>query len=167
LNISARIDDLISIPEVIAANAFQPSLTGLRISEVAASEHVARFLGLEPSSAVFLVQRLYLASRRPAVWVVDFIPRGLVPQREVWQEFTGDMLLFFREHLRRPIEYAVAAIDVVRADPTCAHHLRVRRGTGVLRIEQTAFTAENEPVAFSWGFHRPGVVTYRTIRKTR
>ncbi|MDR7428191.1 MAG: GntR family transcriptional regulator [Armatimonadota bacterium] len=166
-NISARLDELISIPEVIAANAFQPSMTGLRITEVEASDQVAESLKLEPSSAVYLVQRLYLASGRPAVWVTDFIPTGLVPRRDLWVEFTGDMLQFFRKQLRRPMEYAVAAIDVVDADPACARHLRVRPGTGVLRIQQTAFTAGNVPVTYSLGYHRPGVVTYRAIRKVR
>ncbi len=166
-NISARIDELISIPEVIAANAFQPAMTSLRITEVEAPDDVAESLGLEPSGVVYLVQRLYLASGRPAVWVTDFIPRGVVPGRDVWREFTGDMLQFFRERLHRPMEYAVAAIDVVDADSVCARHLRVRPGTGILRIQQTAFTSGSFPVAYSLGYHRPRVVTYRTVRKVR
>lgn len=164
--ISARIDELISFPELIGAHGFSPEMTDLHIGRIEGSEAVTRALGLPPGSPVLFVQRGYLASGRPSVWVSDFLPVGLILEETGWAAFSGDMLEFLKT-AGHPVAYAVARVGVEEADRAIARRLRVKAGTGVLRIEQTAYTTDNRPVVYSISYQRPGVITYQVIRKTR
>jgi GntR family transcriptional regulator len=165
--ISARIDELISFPELIAAHGFEPEMTDLRISRIEGSASVTAALMLPPAAPVLLVQRLYLASGRPAVWMSDLLPAALVTDQTAWAAFTGDMLAFLRTTVAAPVAYAVARVSVEEVDRRIARRLRVKAGAGVLRIEQTAYTATNRPVVYSISHQRPGIITYQVIRKVR
>lgn len=165
--ISARIDELISFPELISAHGFTPEMADLQIRRIEGSEVVTRSLSLPPGSPVVLVQRAYLASGRPSVWVSDFLPVALILDETTWTAFSGDMLEFLKTAAQHPVAYAVARVGVEEADRLVARRLRVKAGAGVLRIEQTAYTAGNQPVVYSISHQRPGVITYQVIRKTR
>lgn len=165
--ISTRIDELISFPELIASHGFRPEMAELQIRRIEGSETVSASLGLAPGSPVLLVQRAYLADGRRSVWVSDFLPAGLISDDALRTAFTGDMLEFLKTAVRRPVAYAVARVGVEEADRAIARRLRVKAGAGVLRIEQTAYTLDNRPVVYSISYQRPGVITYQVIRKTR
>jgi len=164
--IDARIDELISFPELIATHGFKPEMADLQIRRIEGSDAVTRSLGLPAGSPIVLVQRAYLASGRPSVWMSDFLPADLILDETRWSAFSGDMLEFLKT-ARHPVAYAVARVGVEEADRTIARRLRVKNGAGVLRIEQTAYTAGNRPVVYSISYQRPGVITYQVIRKTR
>lgn len=165
--ISARIDELVSFPALIAAHGFTPEMTDLNISRIEGSGAVTEALGLAAGAQIQLVQRLYRASGRPAAWISDFLPAGLVPNAAAWEGFEGDMLAFLRTTARAPVAYAVAKVGVEEADRTLARRLRVKPGAGVMRVEQTAYTAGNRPVVYSISHQRPGVIMYQVIRKVR
>jgi GntR family transcriptional regulator len=165
--ISARIDDLISIPRTIADHGLIPKMSALAIETTRPPERVARALGLPARTEVYFVERLYLASGRPAVWVNDYLPAHLVSDRALWEDFNGDMLQFLGTTCQSPVAYAVATIDVTDADAVHASHLRVGVGTGLLRITHTAYTATNAAVNYSIGYHRPGLISYSLIRNAR
>jgi len=164
--IRARIDELISFPELIAAHGFEPQMVDLQISRIEGSAAVTQALELPASAPVVLVQRAYLASGRPSVLVSDFLPPALGDPAP-WAAFTGDMLEFLKTQGGTPVAYAVAQVSVEEADRAIARRLQVAAGAGVLRIEQTAYTAGNQPVVYSISHQRPGVITYQVIRKVR
>jgi GntR family transcriptional regulator len=165
--ITARLDELISIPQVIAANGYRPRMAGLAVERIAPPRAAAEALALDRGEPVYRVRRVYLAGRQPAVWVHDYVPAAVVGDQERLRAFDGDMLRFLAEHCGRPVAYAVTTVDVVEADADQAAALRIPRGAGVLRLIQTAYTAANNAVIHSIGYNRAGLIRYSLIRRAR
>jgi GntR family transcriptional regulator len=164
---AARLDTLISLPQIITANGFSPRMTDLKIDSVDASAAVARALGLRRRAKVHRVRRLCLASGRPAVLITDLLPDRVLGSRDRWRAFGGDMLEFLRDVCGAPVTYAVAVLEVRPADTATATALRIPAGEGILRITQTAYTTGNSAVVYSTGDHRPGMITYSLLRMAR
>jgi GntR family transcriptional regulator len=163
--INARVDELLSIPQLISKNGLRPEMTNLEVRRVSAPRATTRALRLPAGSNVTVVRRLYLANGRPAVWAIDYLPDPNLATSPAWEEFQGDLLAFLREQVGKPVAYATAAISLREADQATALELRLKPRTSVLWIDQVAYTAHHEPVAHSIGANSPGMIRFHVFRR--
>src|SRR4029077_17371056 len=80
LGIPARIDFAYEFTELITAAGFAADVKTLEISPDCADAEAARRLGIQPGTPMLRVRKLFLADGRPAIYVDEVLPTGLIAE---------------------------------------------------------------------------------------
>jgi GntR family transcriptional regulator len=141
------------VRDLIEASGAEHAVIDAQIGFVAAPEHVARALELDPSAPVVVLERTRTADRRPVVRTVDHLDRGIV-------ERAGAPLLpdisfyeWLHDHCGIAVAYGVAQVEARFAAPGLAGHLGIAPEAPVLTLVQVDYTAAGSPVLHSEEFH--------------
>ena len=158
------IDSLLSVFEIVRRSGYTPAVTNVSISDVHVPTKVAKALDLPANDFVKRIVRTVTANDSPAIYLIDFLPYP--PEDLAICEFDGETLSqFLRKTYNLSLGYAMTAISVAGASREVSQALAITKGAPVLHIEQTAYTENKEPVVYSLGYYREGIVTYTVMRR--
>ncbi len=159
------IDALWSVFDIVSRSGFRPSISDVTITDEVMHQKANRTLQLPSDARVTEISRTVMADEQPGVYLQDYIaPTGSAHQ---FQSFDGETLAQFlwdQCHIR--LSYALSNISVMGASHDISHALSVPLGAPILFIEQTAYTEQHDPVVYSLGFYREGLITYTVTRHT-
>lgn len=159
------IDALWSVFDIVRRSGFTPSVSGVTITDEVTHAKASRTLKLSPDTPLTEISRTIMADKQPGVYLQDYItPTGSSHQ---FQSFDGETLSqFLRDQCHIRLSYALSNISVMGASHDISNALSVPLGAPILFIEQTAYTDNHDPVVYSLGFYREGLVTYAATRHT-
>jgi GntR family transcriptional regulator len=170
--IDRGIDELFALHDAIELMGYKPGM-GEHAVAVETSKAAADELGLMPDVPLVHLVRVRLADGRPVILCDDFFPRRLLdgqdrltPEGSAAEIVAGGSLYgWFEERLGLVIDSALTGIEPVSADEQMAAALRVQRGTALLRLRQTHYTAEGEAVLYSENVHNSDVIHFHVQRR--
>jgi GntR family transcriptional regulator len=171
--IARGIDELFSLHQTIEQLGHRPS-TGLCEISLDEGNEVARSeLQLAPDESVCRVRRIRLADERPVSLCHDYFPCSLLRSShlghagELANEIatTGSLYLWLEKRLGASIDSAMAHIESVNASPDQATALDLPPGTALLRLRQTHFTQDGQPVLYSDSLHSTAFMNFHVRRR--
>lgn len=132
----------------------------LSTKRVAASEIVARRLGLAIGAAVFEIQRLRYLNREPISVDVSYFPLALGERLAREDLAARDVFVILENDLGQHLTHADVQIEAISADETLARHLRIDEASPLLRIERLTH-ADDKPIDFEFLYYRGDAFQYR------
>jgi len=171
--IERGIDELFSLHQTIEQLGHRPSTGETSITLHAQHANAREELRLAPSEALCGVRRVRLADERPVILCEDYFPRRLLDGEEdqdstrLAQEIAnaGSLYLWLEKRLGASIDSAMAHIECVNCTPDDAGALELPAGTALLRLRQTHFTKDGQPVLYSDSLHSTAFMHFHVRRR--
>jgi GntR family transcriptional regulator len=127
----------------------------LVLSQVPASETVARQLNLAPGEAVVELERVRSIDGEPHVLVATYLPAVLVPGLDR-RDMSGSTSLYriLREEYELPVVSGVRRVEAVVAEARQARLLGTEKGAPLLCLRSTGYTTGKRALDYFIAFHR-------------
>jgi GntR family transcriptional regulator len=171
--IERGIDELFSLHQTIQQLGHRPSTGETSISLNAQHALAREELRLAPTEALCGVRRVRLADDRPVILCEDYFPKRLL-SREQAQNPTrlareiagaGSLYVWLEQRLGASIDWAMAHIESVNCTAKDAAALELPPGTALLRLRQTHFTKDSQPVLYSDSLHSTAFMYFHVRRR--
>ena len=147
--------DRLSSFETFAREAGRDIQTdSLVIEESVADEDMARALAIPVGAPILVVPRTKIYKGTPVAWLVDHVPRDLLPPEVMRAEFSGSVLDVLLAHDELHVDYAECEIEPVSFSEEIAARLGVEPGTVGLFMDELVYTDDAKPVVRCLGWHR-------------
>ncbi len=159
------LERLESILQMALRQGMRVEMRGLEVREEAAAPDVASRLQLAPGASLLAVRRVMGVDGRPAAYLEDFLPPGVLATEDFEAGFAGSVLDRLRQKPALRLTHAVAEIVPVDADRALAERLQVRPGQALLLLEETLFDETEQPVEFSRNYFVPNYFRFHVVRR--
>ncbi len=167
IQLTNRIDELVSIPKMLAGTGHTPSVSNLEIDLCQGPSDGHQILDIPDEKEIYFVCRLYRADGRPAIYIQEYIRPFYEAALPDWDDFSGDMVEFIEQESRVKIDHVYARIKIAQTPADIAKILDVKPGLPLLMMMHTAYSVEGQPVSYSQSYHRSDFVNYDVVRKRR
>lgn len=172
-SIERGIDELFSLHQTIAGLGHRPSTGPCTITPNVEHAIARDELQLASHEPMCEVRRVRLADDRPVILCQDYFSQRLITKdhplnpNQLSAEIAeaGSLYLWFEERLGTSIDSAMAYIASVNATSEEASALDLAPGTALLRLRQTHFTKEGQPVLYSDSLHSPAFMHFHVRRR--
>jgi len=159
------LDATVSYTAMIRETGQDPGEIMLSSTRREATAHERVRLGLERPADVTEVERVRLAGTRRVIYSRDRIPCALLDR--VSDDELSASLYVVLDWAGHAVERATARLTPTVADGLEGAHLEVRRGTPLLRIEQTDYDRSGRAVMLSDEWHVADAFTLVVNRRSR
>jgi GntR family transcriptional regulator len=122
-------------------------------------------LDLEEGENVVQISWVMEASGRPVAYLVDILPEGLIPVKEIRREFNGSILDLLAVKNGISLSTSRTEINAVAAPPDIARALGIQRGDVILYFEATLYSTEGTALDYSHSYYLPGYFKFRVMRR--
>ncbi len=140
---------IVGFYDLIREAGYEPRIEWTKLREAPASAEVARRLDRPEGAPLLLIERLFCADGNPAVHLVEQIPAGEVERQFDAEDVPDSIFAFADEFCRSPIDHTVVEITAVGAVGDILEPLGLTEGDPLLRLLETHYSADNEPLIFS------------------
>jgi GntR family transcriptional regulator len=155
------------ISEMITQAGFTPGVRSAALRHEPAPPEVALALAIPEGAPLVVIERVRTADERPVVWSRDMLPAAELEPRRLTTEDLATRSLYASLsdlfHIR--VARGVAQLTPIIASAELAAPLAVRRGTPLLRMAQTDFDVNDQPVLYSVEYHLPDAFVFLVNRK--
>jgi len=151
--------------DIIQDLGHEPAVTTWRCGLRTIPADIAGKLDRRPDAQVLVLERLFLASGKPAAFAVDHVPCELLGGLDAPGE--SSVFAFLERHAGRTVRYSVADIVPVVGDEGVAARLQVAVGTPLLLLLHTHIDSNDEPVAVTRAYVNPAVMPFSVVRTYR
>jgi GntR family transcriptional regulator len=171
--IERGIDELFSLHQSIEQLGHRPSTGPCTISLGEQHEVARQELQLQAWEVLCRIRRTRLADDRPVILCEDFFSERLLRRESVRRledlaaeiAAAGSLYLWLEERLGASIDSAMAHIESVNASPFQAAALDLPAGSALLRLRQTHFTKDGQPVLYSDSLHSTSFMHFHVRRR--
>ncbi len=146
--------------EAMAAQGYEATARLLSIQECRPSKPVAAALALPRGDAVVEVKRVRYLNREPVSLESSYFPLD-IGRRLFGQELSGDIFPMLENRFGIPLGAADIAIDATLCDEETQHHLNLRLGEPILRVERLTYDRAGRPVDFEYLCFRGDAFKYQ------
>lgn len=122
-------------------------------------------LGLAAGAQIVSVSRIILANDRPAAYLIDILPSGLITADELGEGFNGSVLDLLIQRGDPALANSHCDIAAVAASPDIARALNIQRGDALLRLTSRLFAIDGKVIDYSYGYFLPGYFRFHVIRE--
>jgi GntR family transcriptional regulator len=165
LGIPARIDFAYEFTELITAAGFAADVKTLEISPDCADAEAARRLGIQPGTPMLRVRKLFLADGRPAIYVDEVLPTGLIAEAYDPLELQKPIWHFLERRCHRQTKYVLSELLAIAAQDELACLLDVAPGSPTLSFSEVFYDVKNEPLVLAHIYFREQLVRFQALRK--
>jgi GntR family transcriptional regulator len=127
-------------------------------------EEVARALELRTGGRVFAISRLFVASGKPAIWAINYIPTALFRGRPSDRQLAQSPFDMGELLLGGPIDHALVEIVPSKATREVASRLRLKPAEPYLLLKETHLSAASVALGFSLIHVNDHFVRFRLYR---
>jgi len=144
-----------------------PGVREVSVRSERAWTEVAAALGIARGGPVLVVDRVRIANGQQVVWSIDTVPAALMREgpRELPRRKIVSLYQFCKDQLGIRIVRGVAELKPVAATSEMAGKLGVRRGSPLMWLTQTDYSATDDPVMYSVEYHLPYAFVFMINRK--
>ncbi len=166
-HLKTGLHQMLPIPELIVASGFKPKIRDLKISALPGPSEAHQILQVPATESLQSVSLLYLADKRPAIYVTYWLTPSLCDAHINWNAFDGHMVNFVERWTSVHIHHTVARIFAVTATKALADMLKVKRTSPLLKMMHTAFTANGQPVYCSISYQDSNLLEVSVVRQRK
>lgn len=141
------------------------SMGDLKIEHQTADQEVAKVLSIQLNDPVLIISRVIHAEGRPVSYLVDILPRDILPSEVLQADFTGSVLDLLLKQGTPPLGSSRCEINAVQAQVDIAKALRIQRGDVLLRFIAYLYTTNGRVVDYSFSYFLPGYFNFHVIRR--
>jgi GntR family transcriptional regulator len=155
------------ISEMITQAGFSPGVRSAALRREPAPAEVAAALAIAEGEPLVVIERVRTADQRPVVWSRDMLPAARLEPRGLAADDLATRSLYesLSEVFHIRVARGVAQLTPMTATADLAARLDVRRGTPLLRMAQTDYDANDQPVLYSVEYHLPDAFVFLVNRK--
>jgi GntR family transcriptional regulator len=111
-----------------------------------------------------VIRRTFHASGEPAVYSVDFVPRGLLPEDIAGIDGLDSIFDFLRHYAKRQVRYSVADIVPVIPPPEVVEKLGVPGDRALVLLHHIHIDESDRPVAVTKAYINDHVLRFSVVR---
>jgi GntR family transcriptional regulator len=163
--VQTRLEEVWDFAEMIREAGYTPDVKHCWLRIETPSSDVADHLGLGAGDEVLSTANVFLADAAPVIYVVDMIPAKLVRAAYREDELHGPVYTFLEKRCNQRVEYNIARVSAIAADPDLADLLGVDEGTPLHYFEEVGYNADHVPLMYSQEYYRPAFFDFKVIRK--
>lgn len=141
---------------------------GLGIEADDADAEEAAALEIPEGEPLVRVSRVLLMEGKPAAWMVDVVPGGVIGADKVRERFRPDaMLLDLLVSEGVPVGFSQMSIEAVMAGPDdpIGKKLGLKQPSAALSLVQTMYLADGRPAQWSRDTFLPGKLNLHVVRE--
>jgi GntR family transcriptional regulator len=155
------------ISEMITQAGFSPGVRSAALRREPAPAEVAAALAIAEGEPLVVIERVRTADQRTVVWSRDMLPAARLEPRGLAADDLATRSLYesLSEVFHIRVARGVAQLTPMTATADLAARLDVRRGTPLLRMAQTDYDANDQPVLYSVEYHLPDAFVFLVNRK--
>ncbi|WP_435539223.1 GntR family transcriptional regulator [Azospirillum sp. ST 5-10] len=153
-----------SITRMVERYGYQPANKVLSIAEEAPPAAVAKALQLAPQDRVIRLERLRMHRNDVILYCVDFVPRGLVPDRLYDVDWGGSLVALLEGYGHGPC-MSRATVSSVMLPAEVAERNDLHDFGPALLITEVAFSALGRPVIYALDYHRGSAFSFNFVRR--
>jgi GntR family transcriptional regulator len=166
-HLKTGLHQMLPIPELIAASGFTPRIKNLKITETRSPSLAHQILNISSNEPVSTISLLYLADKRPAIYVTYWLIPSLNSNELNWNKFDGHMVNFVEQFTPVRIHHTVARIYAVTATKELADTLKVKCASPLLKMTHTAFSANGQSIYCSVSFQDSDLLEVTVVRQRK
>jgi len=163
--IEAGLEQLVSIQRLAARQGLQTSMGELRILRRQPNQAEIDEAGWPGSGPLLQIERVILSEGRPVAFLVDCVPKELLPGDSLGEDFRGSVLDLFLLRGRPALDYSRTDITAVGAPPEIARRLRLRSGEVLLSMRASLYDLQGGVVDRSHSYFLPGPFRFHIVRR--
>jgi GntR family transcriptional regulator len=160
--LEAGLEELFSTSELLKRGGYRAGTKLLDIRRTIASSGTFPMFAGQP---VVVVERVRTADDVPFVFSLDVIVDGGYDEVELRQMAESGSLIAWLEEKVGRVAYAKTVLSATVAERTLSERLEVEPGTGVLFMEEFAYSDDDRPVFYSHDFYRCDVTEFHIVRR--
>jgi GntR family transcriptional regulator len=145
---------LMSYTEQMSSRGLAPRSRVLVSKVVDGELEVVARLGLAAGSRLIKIQRLRLTGEDPFALETCYLPADDFPELESTPLVRGSLFAVLEHDYRTKLAYADEEVDATSADASVASMLSVPKGSSLLRIRQTIYSAKGKATIYVVGLYR-------------
>lgn len=163
--IESGLEVLQSIESLAKKIQLDVSMGDLKISEEPADAELAEKLQVTAGTPLVIVKRVIMAENRPVAYLIDTLPRDLLPVEELTSEFTGSVLDLLLSRGEPSLGTSATEIRAVAASTPVARALQIQRGDVLLNFEAKLNSSTGQVVDYSHSYFLPGYFHFHVVRR--
>lgn len=165
IGVNTRIDLAYEFAELIETSGFEASVQLLDVRRDLPADDIAQRLNIKPDTPVIIPRKVFFASKRPAIYVIEYIPTSIVREPYSDDEFANTIFTFLEQRCQSRVDYIVSEIVPCVADTEISGRLGIEVGEPVLKFAEVFFSTRNRPVAVAIVYFREPIIRFHALRK--
>jgi GntR family transcriptional regulator len=163
--IETGLEVLESIETLAARIGLDVDMGNLVLSDHPASPDEQGRFEIDGNGHLIEISRVILTDDRPVAFLVDILPRGLLPFEPDDRRFKGSILDMFLKNGKPELGHSRTDINAVPASADLARHLKIQRGDVLMRMESWLYTKEGKVVDHTYSYFLPGTFRFHVLRR--
>jgi GntR family transcriptional regulator len=137
----------------------------LKILPRPARKNEISLLGLDDDATIIQISRLMEVETRPVAYMMDFLPKGLIPLEELSEDFDGSVLRYFLSQKNKQLSTVFSEINPHKATNELSATLDVPIGEVILTFSSTSFNKSGEKIYHSVDHFVSKYFSFHILRK--
>ncbi|SMB98749.1 transcriptional regulator, GntR family [Thermanaeromonas toyohensis ToBE] len=161
--IEGGLEELFSVTSLIRRQGRVPGTLDFKVEKVPARDNEAQYLGINPGSLIYRIERVRTADGIPVVYCIDRLPESIIgPTLPQVEESLFDFLESF---CNVRITHALAEIIPLKHETVAEKKLKFKKGDILLLLEQVHFDESNTPILYSSNYFNATKFRFYVVRK--
>jgi len=133
--------------------------------DIQAGNDESEALHLKEGTPLVKVSRVIHAEDRPVAYLIDILPKTMLPDNDLDIEFTGSVLDLMLKRGSPRLVKSFTDIQAVSAPSEIAKKLEIQRGDVLLLFTAKLYDEIGEVVDYSSSYFLPGYFRFHVVRK--
>jgi GntR family transcriptional regulator len=163
--IDTGLEALESIETLAARIGLEVEMGDLVLFEREPTTEESEKFELHASEHLLEIERVILAKGRPVAYLVDVLPRELLPFEPDDRRFKGSILDMFLRNGKPKLGHSRTDMTAVPAAADVARRLNIQRGDVLMKMESWLYTKEGQVVDHTYSYFLPGTFRFHVLRR--
>jgi GntR family transcriptional regulator len=163
--IDTGLEVLESVATLASRIDLEIEMSGLEIQERNPTEIEKERFGIGDADSVVEVSRVLKTGNRPVSYLIDIVPRSILPKDVLSDDFQGSVLDIFLKRGEWLLGHSRTAITAISAPADIARRLQISRKEVLLVLEAWLYTKDGKAIDHSFTYSLPGVFKFHVVRR--
>lgn len=163
--IDTGLEVLESVATLASRIDLEIEMAGLDVRERQPTEYEKDRFGIGDSEPVVEVSRVLVTHGRPVTYLIDVLPKGILPAKTYEDNFQGSVLDILLQRGELSLGHSRTEITAISAPADIARRLQISRKEVLLVLEAWLYTNEGKAIDHSFSYSLPGVFKFHVVRR--
>jgi GntR family transcriptional regulator len=140
-------------------------MAGLNVQERLPTKLEKSQFGIGDKDPVVDVARVLATRDRPVAYLIDVLPKGILPLESFDDDFKGSVLDIFLQRSELSLGHSRTDLTAISAPANIARQLQISRKEVLLVLEAWLYTDEGKAIDHSFSYFLPGVFKFHVVRR--
>lgn len=163
LGLRMRIDEAKGFSDLIAASGHTPGLIYKTLEKEIIIPKIAKKLNLSNDSEVLVLTKLLSGDGNPVVYLREYYPQSALHKVPDLNDIPSDIYLLSDLYFVKAISYTIREISAVKESKELLNAMKLKSGTGFIRMEELHYSDDNIPIAYNETFIRDSIMKLQVV----